>query len=310
MILLFWIIIFILSLAVLVKAADYFTHFSEKLGVRLGIPKFIIGVTIVAIGTSLPELSTAILAVFEGNTGIVAGNAIGSNIANILLVVAISALVARKIAVERSLINLDTPLFASITGLAVIVMWDSVVTYKEGILLILSYVIYSMYLIYSHREENGNNKKKRKFEFLSLLWVIISAIVVYIGAKYTVESVLEISKILKINSSVIALSAIAIGTSLPEILVSVVAAKKGQFELALGNIFGSNIFNISLVMGIPALISNLTISAATMQIAVPFVILASLLYIISTISQRIYGWEGAIYLIIYILFIGKLFAIL
>lgn len=310
MTLIFWIFLFVVSLAVLVKSADYFTKYSEKFGKGLGIPQFIIGVTIVSIGTSLPELATSIVSVFAGNTEIVAGNAIGSNIANILLVVGLSALVARKMIVQRSLINLDAPLLASVTGLAIFTMWDGVVTYKEGILLVLSYIIYSLYSIYSHSGEDGNKKIKRKFKGKALLLIIVSAIFVYLGANYTIDSVIEISNILNINSSIIALSAIAIGTSLPEVLVSVMAARKKQYEMALGNVFGSNIFNIAMVIGIPSFISELSVSTDTILLAVPFVILATLLYVISSISQKIHNWEGAMYLIIYLFFIGKLFGIL
>lgn len=310
MTLIFWIVIFVISLAVLVKAADYFTKYSERLGKGLGIPQFIIGVTIVSIGTSLPELATAIIAVFKQNTEIVAGNAIGSNIANILLVVGLSALIARKMNVKRSLINLDAPLLASVTGLAVFIMWDRVVTFQEGILLVISYIIYSLYSIYSHSDEDKKNKTKKKFKLKVLAFVIISSGFIYLGAKYTIDSVIEISDILNINSSIIALSAIAIGTSLPEVLVSVAAARKGKYEMALGNVFGSNIFNIAMVIGIPAFITDLSISSDTMMLAIPFVILATLLYVISSISQKIYNWEGAMYLLIYILFIGKLFGIL
>jgi cation:H+ antiporter len=177
-------------------------------------------------------------------------------------------------------------------------------------LLVLSYIIYSLYSIYSHRGKDGDNKIKRKFEIKALIIIIVSAIFVYLGANYTIDSVIEISNILNINSSIIALSAIAIGTSLPEVLVSVMAARKKQYEMALGNVFGSNIFNIAMVIGIPSFISELNVSTDTLMLAVPFVILATLLYVISSISQKIHNWEGAMYLIIYLLFIGKLFGIL
>lgn len=307
--LLFWFIIFFLSLAVLVKSADYFTKYSEKLGVALGIPQFIIGVTIVSIGTSLPELATSIIAVLQKDTTIVAGNAVGSNIANILLVVGLSAIFAGKMIVKRSLINLDAPLLAAVTALAIFVMWDRVVTFKEGILLVLCYLVYSLYSIYSH-QRNDSEAKRNKLELKVVLIVLASAVLVYIGAKYTIDSVLKISEILKINSSVIALSAVAVGTSLPEVLVSVVAARRGKYEMALGNVFGSNIFNIAMVIGIPSFISTLDISLDTFALAIPFLIAATVLYVISGISKKIHNWEGAMYLIIYVLFIGKLFGII
>ena len=309
MVLLIWIIVFVVSLAVLVKAADYFTKYSEKLGLALGIPQFIVGVTIVSIGTSLPELATSIVAIFNGSTEIVVGNAVGSNIANILLVVGLAAVFARKMIVKRSLINLDAPLLAAVTTLSIFVMWDRQVTFAESIFLVVSYLVYVLYSIYSRSKQDGSEKKKGRVSFKMIVIIVIGALGVYLGAKYSIEAVMSISEILNINSAVIALSAIAIGTSLPEVLVSISAARKGNYEMALGNIFGSNIFNIAMVIGVPGLFATLGISEATFSIAIPFMIGATLLYVISCISQKIHNWEGALYLLIYVLFIGKLFGI-
>lgn len=308
MVLLFWIIIFIISLAVLVKAADYFTDYSEKVGLALGIPSFIIGVTIVSIGTSLPELASSLAAVFQGQTEIVVANAVGSNVANILLVIGIAALFARKLVVKRDLINLDAPLLACVTGLSFFIIWDGKVIWIEAIFLVLSYLIYVLYTVYAH--DHIEKKTKRKFKIKYLLFVLISGFFIYLGAKYTIDSVINISGILRISSSIIALTVIAIGTSLPELIVSVSAARKGRYEMALGNVFGSNIFNLAVVIGIPAFIKDLEISVDTIFIAVPFLLLATLLYIISGISRKIHNWEGAMYLIIYGLFIVKLLGII
>ena len=308
--LLFWAIVFVVSIAVLIKSANYFTKYSERLGKALGIPQFIIGVTIISIGTSLPELATSLVAIFKGSTEIVAGNAVGSNIANVLLVIGLAAVFTRKMVVKRSLINLDAPLLAAVTILAVFVMWDRQVTLRESLFLVASYIIYVLYSVYSRskNEEKGPGKKDR-VSLKMIAMIAIGGIGVYIGAKYSIDSVLKISEILKINSSVIALSAIAIGTSLPEILVSVAAARKGNFEMALGNVFGSNIFNIAMVIGVPGLIKTLDVSGETFFIAIPFMVAATVLYVISGISQKIHSWEGAFYLIIYGLFIGKLFGL-
>ncbi|NQV13171.1 MAG: calcium/sodium antiporter [Parcubacteria group bacterium] len=307
--LLFWIAIFVVSLAVLVKAASYFTKYSEKLGSALGIPQFIIGVTIISIGTSLPELATSLIAVFKGSTEIVAGNAVGSNIANILLVVGLTAVLTRKMVVKRSLINLDAPLLLAVTFLAGFVLWDKQVTFVESLFLIASYLVYILYSVYSRSKGEESSSKKGKVSFKMVAMIALGGLGVYLGAKYSIDSVLNISEILKINSSVIALSAIALGTSLPEVLVSISAARKGNYEMALGNVFGSNIFNIAMVIGIPGLISTLDVSGETFLIAIPFMVAATILYVVSGISQKIYGWEGALYLVIYFLFIGKLFGL-
>jgi len=326
--LIFWIIIFILSLALLVKSADWFVESSEKIGLALKISPFIIGVTIVAIGTSFPELASSIAAVFKGATEIVAANALGSNIANILLIVGLSAVVARRLIVRRSLIDLDAPLLGVATFLFVFVMWDKKIVLGEGILLIFGFLIYLLYTIFQRREEEETpelvevlpsrierrkreakiepSPKPEKLNFKVFLFLILGVIGLAIGANYIIESVLKLSELLKISTSLIAITAIAVGTSLPELVVSVQAALKKKYEIALGNIFGSNVFNILIVVGVPALIRPLIVDELTFGIGLPFLIVATLLFVISGISRRIHIWEGAMYLLLYILFIVKL----
>ena len=312
MTLIFWIGAFIISLAVLIKAADCFTDSASKLGGILGLSQFIIGVTIVSVGTSLPELASSISAVLKGATEMVAGNVIGSNIANILLVVGLATIFSKKgrLEVSRNLINLDLPLLAG-AGIILMLMflWDGKVTFGEGIIALLGYAVYLHYAL-KHKEKGEKEKEKAKKEKLNIriiLGLVFGTIFIYYGANYAIESVIKISEILNIGTAVIALSAVAIGTSLPEIFVSVTAARKGKDEIALGNIFGSNLFNGFVVLGIPALIKTLDVTSTVLSIAIPFFIAATLLYVISGITRKIYKWEGAMYLLIYILFIVKLF---
>jgi len=311
MALIFWIGTFIISLAVLIKAADYFTDSASKLGAILGLSQFIIGVTIVSIGTSLPELASSISAVLKGVTEIVAGNVIGSNIANILLVVGLAAILSKKgrLEVSRNLINLDLPLLAG-AGVMLMLMflWDGKITFGEGIIALLGYIVYLHYAL-KHKEGKQEKEeiKKEKLNLRIILGLVLGAIFIYYGANYAIESVIKISEILNIGTAVIALSAVAIGTSLPEIFVSVSAARKGKDEIALGNIFGSNLFNGFVVLGLPALFKTLDVTSEVLSIAIPFFIAATLLYVISGITRKIYKWEGAMYLLIYILFIVKLF---
>ena len=309
--LIFWIGAFIISLAVLIKAADIFTDSASKLGSILGLSQFIIGVTIVSVGTSLPELASSISAVFKGVTDMVAGNVVGSNIANILLVVGLATIFSKKgrLQVTRNLINLDLPLLAG-SGIILMLMflWDGQITFGEGIIALLGYAIYLHYALKHKEGKQGKEKnKKEKIDIKIILGLVFGAIFIYYGANYAIESVIKISEILNIGTAVIALSAVAIGTSLPEIFVSVSAARKGQDEIALGNIFGSNLFNGFVVLGIPALIKTLDVTPVVISIAIPFFIAATLLYVISGITRKIYKWEGAMYLLIYVLFIAKLF---
>lgn len=324
--LIFWILIFILSLTLLVKSADWFVESSEKIGLALKISPFIIGMTVVAIGTSFPELASSIMATLKGATEIVAANAVGSNVANILLIVGLSAVAARVLIVRRSLIDLDAPLLGVATFLLIFVVWDKEIVLGEGILLILGFLIYLLYTIFHRREpeeppeaaevlpsrverreiEAKIKKKPEKLNFKVFLFLILGMAGLAIGANYTIEAMLKISDILKIATSLVAITALAIGTSLPELVVSIQAASKKKYEIALGNIFGSNVFNILLVAGIPALIRPLVVDELTFRIGLPFLVIATLLFIISGISRRIHIWEGAMYLLLYILFIVKL----
>jgi cation:H+ antiporter len=329
--LILWILIFILSLAILIKSADWFVESSEKIGLALKISPFIIGVTIVAIGTSFPELASSIAATLKGATEVVTANTVGSNLANILLIVGLSAVAARTLIVRRSLIDLDAPLLGVATFLFVFVMWDKEIVLGEGILLIFGFLIYLLYTIFHRKEEEKEGlesgevlpsrverreieakiekipeKASPKIGFKVFLFLILGMVGLAIGANYTIEAMLKISDILKIATSLVAITALAIGTSLPELVVSVRAASKKKYEIALGNIFGSNVFNILLVAGIPALIRPLVVDELTFRIGLPFLVIATLLFVISGISRKIHIWEGAMYLLFYILFIVKL----
>ena len=331
--LIIWILVFALSLTLLVKSADWFVESSEKIGLALKISPFIIGVTIVSIGTSLPELASSVAAVLKGASEIVAANVIGSNIANILLVVGLSAVAARSLLIKRSLIDLDAPLLAAATGLFIFIMWDRKIVFGEGILLLLAFTVYFLYTIFQRKEEvlspelaeilpegtkikilpsrieRRREKIKEKAAKLSpktFLFLILGITGLVIGANYTVESVLKIAGFLKVSAGLIAITGVAIGTSLPELVVSVRAAVKKKYEIALGNVFGSNVFNILIVAGVPALIKPLAVDHLTFLVGLPFLILATFLFVISGISRRIYVWEGAMFILIYVLFIVKL----
>lgn len=333
--LLFWIFIFILSLAVLVKGADWLLESAEKIGLAIGLSPFIIGVTIVGVGTSFPELISSLVAVFQGVTEIVPANAIGSNIANILLVIGITAVVGRRLAISKSLIDLDLPLLAISTLLVAGIVWDGKIVLAESILLLITYGIYFLYTMLhkgdgenideegttsspSRSEQRGrivNTKDGQQTERPKLIakdffFLALGFIGLAIGAKYLIDSVIQLSELLAIGAGVITLAAVAFGTSVPELLVSVKAAWQKKSEVALGNIFGSNVFNLLVVIGIPGLFKTLQLDEKTLSLGVPVLLAATFLFIISGISRRIHIWEGAMYLVLYVLFIGKLFGVL
>ncbi|MFA5751164.1 MAG: calcium/sodium antiporter [Candidatus Paceibacterota bacterium] len=307
-----WSAIFIVSLIVLVKGADWLIVSSEKIGLSIGLSPFIVGVTIVGIGTSLPELASSVFAVLEGAVDVPVANAVGSNIANILLIIGFSAVISKRLMVDKDLIDLDLPLVAGSTALFIGMGWDGVITFGESLLLMLGFGVYLLYTIL-HKdidiEELSDKKivKKPKITIKDIVMLIIGILGLILGSKYLIESLISLSSILNIATGVIAITAVAVGTSLPELLVSAKAALQGKSEVALGNIFGSNVFNILIVIGLPGLFKTLTLDTQTLYIGIPTLIVTTLLFVISGISKRIYSWEGLFFLLIYVLFIAKLF---
>lgn len=327
---LFWILVFILSLIALVKGADWFVESSEKIALFFKISPFIIGVTIVAIGTSFPELASSLAAALKGATEMVASNVIGSNVANIFLIVGLSAVVGKRLAVRRSLIDIDLPLLASTTVLFGGIFWDRKIVWQESLLLLAAFIVYLFYTIAQRSEpsekplpeemvpgeifevlpsrvDRRKAKKVEKFTFQILIFWILGLLLLIFGANYLVDSVLKFSEFFKIPLSVITMLVVAVGTSLPELAVSVRAAFEKKYEIALGNVFGSNVFNALVVVGLPGLVKTLFVDNLTFTIGFPFMVLATLLLIISGITRRISIWEGSLFLLIYLLFVIKLF---
>ncbi len=312
---LIWILVFVVSLIVLLKASDYFTDSAAKIGIKLGIPEFIVGLTIVAIGTSLPELVASIVAVLRQSSEIVAGNVIGSNIANVFLILGIAAIISKRIRVHYDLIHVDLPLFVGSAFLLAITIWDGVFTLAEGLIALAGVVLYLAFTVSEvGQTEQVNDKKetkkqrlkKGKFESKAFIILVISAVFIYFGAHYTIESVLKISVILDIGKEIISISAVALGTSLPELLVCIKCARKGKPEMAVGNVLGSNIFNTFAVMGVPALLGNITVPDNLLMFGLPVMIIATLLFLFITQDKQITKWEGWLLVIFYVLFIGKI----
>lgn len=331
-----WVAVFLLALTVLIKGADYMLEGAERVGLSLGLSPFVVGVIIIGLGTSFPELVSSVVAVLQSETEIVAANAIGSNIANILLVVGISAVYAKKLFISKSLIDLDLPLLSISTFIFFAAVYDGSVTQIESLLLVATFIIYFLYTI-KHQDETqheilnvdllpGDNNdtldtdddgvigsgeiSRAKIELSDITLLLGGIIMLVIGAKYLIDSVVTLAGLLSITTGVISLVAVAVGTSLPELLVSIKAAKKGRSEVVLGNIFGSNVFNLLIVVGVPGLFTKLSLDGPTLAIGLPALIITTVLFVISGISRRVHQWEGAMFLLLYIFFIGKLFGFL
>lgn len=297
--------LFIGSLAVLLKASDWFIDSAEEIGLSLGISPFIIGVTIIAFGTSLPELATSIASVFAGDSQIVVGNVIGSNVTNIALVLGLVAIYVKVIKLEQNLWEIDMPFLLSTCLLLWFILRDQQVTTIEAILCLLGLAIF---LGYSLGSDEGDGQEHPKASTKSYLLLILGGVFVWLGAHYTVVAIQKLSAIMGIGSGVIALSLVALGTSLPEVIVSMNAAKKGKTSIAVGNVLGSNVFNTLAVIGIPALIGPLEIPDSIITFSLPLMLTMTFLFGIMTLSKTISRWEGMILLIFYIYFLVELFS--
>lgn len=318
MLLLFvWIIVFIVALFVLVKASDYFTDAAEKIGLFFGLPSFIIGVTIVAFGTSLPELVSSIIAVMSNSSEIVIGNVIGSNITNIFLVLGITAIINKKINIKHKSLHIDLLLLIISAFLLGATILDGVFNLAEAILCILGIIAYLTYTILTSNKqtkidlkaEKKSTKIKQKLDWKIIAMLIGSGFFIYLGAKYTVDSIIALSEIINVGKEIIAVSAVALGTSLPELAVSLTAAKKGKGEIAVGNVLGSNIFNALGVMGIPALFGVLIIPPNMLILGLPMMLLATVLFYFISQDREITRKEGFILVAFYIVFLAKLFGL-
>ena len=297
--------LFIGSLAVLLKASDWLIDSAEEIGLSFGISPYIIGVTIIAFGTSLPELATSVASVFAGESEIVIGNVIGSNVTNIALVLGLVAIYVKEIKLETDIWKLDMPFLWFTAFFLWFILQDQDVSYFEAGLLLLSLVVF---LVFSLKSDDDKEKETHpKASIKSYILMIVGAALVWLGAKYTVVSIQELSNIAGIGSGVIALSAVALGTSLPEVIVSLNAAKKGKTGIAIGNVLGSNIFNTLAVVGIPALIGDLVIKPEILSFSLPLMLVMTMLFGVMCFSRTISRWEGFILVIFYLYFLVELF---
>lgn len=283
-------------------ASDKFVDSAEKVGLALGIPSFIVGVTIVAFGTSLPELATSIASVFTGSSEVVIGNAVGSNITNILLVLGAAAVYGKGIKIDYDVWNTDIPMLFGSAFLLYFALQDLTLSILECVVFLCALAVFLFNSFQGEDEDIVKTKTSPK----DWITILIGATLIYFSATYTIYAMENIAELANIPTHIIAITVVALGTSLPEVVVSINAAKKGKHGMAIGNVLGSNIFNTYAVMAIPGLIGDLTIPADTLTFSVPFMIAVTILFGIICISKRISKWEGYMLLIFYVFFIGLL----
>lgn len=300
-------ILLLIGFALLVKGADYFVDGSSNIAKKLRIPSLIIGLIIVAFGTSAPEAAVSITASINGQNGMAIGNVIGSNIFNLLMVIGASGII-KPLLVEKSILSREFP-FTLLISIILIILSSDILLFNssintinriDGIILLILFIVFLYYLINSamkNRKEslydtetsadldmsNIKSIEKSNTMIKSILISVIGIAAIIFGGNLVVDSASNIASSFGVNDQLIGLTIVSIGTSLPEFVTSIIAATKGESDLALGNVLGSNIFNILFVIGASALISPMTVD--------PKLIINGAIMILSTILVYFYAYR-------------------
>lgn len=311
-------LLFIIGFAFLIKGADLLVEGASSIAKRLNVSDLVIGLTIVAFGTSTPELFVNIIASLNGNTDIAIGNILGSNIANILLILGISSIVY-PLSVTRGTVWKEIP-FSLLGAIVLGIMANdqffdhvgySSLTRIDGLIFLSFFIIFLYYTFGIAKRVEGLDEHlplKEKTLWLSILMILLGLIGLTLGGKWIVDGAVYFANRFGMSESLIGLTIVAVGTSLPELATSAVAASKKNVEIAVGNVVGSNIFNIFFVLGISATIKPLPFKASN-NMDIGIVILASFLLFFSMFTGKklsLDRWEGAFLLVIYAGYIGML----
>lgn len=295
------IILLIAGFVMLVKGADWFVDGAASLASRLGIPQLVIGLTIVAMGTSLPEAAVSITAALKGNAGISIGNVVGSNILNILIILGITAVMV-SVAVQKSTLFYEIPFMLVITAVLLVMgVTGQAVTRIEGVILLLLFIVYLVYL-YFLSKQSKEEEQEEKIEmpvWKCILLIVIGGVMIVLGSDFAVKGASELARTFGVSERFIGLTIVALGTSLPELVTSVTAARKGNADIAIGNIVGSNIFNILFVLGISALICDIPYAVSFRIDAVIGLIAGALLWLFSIRKRELRRGGGVAMLVAY-----------
>ncbi len=313
-----WGIIFVVSLTTLITAARFFTNAAEVVGLALGLSPFAVGVVIVSVGTSLPELIASIVAVSKEVSEVVSGNVIGASISNLFFVLALSAIFARKrIELGDQYILIDLNYLLGAAFLLSLMMLDGKVIFIEGMLGLCAYIAYTLYLLQESSNEQDillsesvkESAKSGKVRLKDAVVLVISGAFIYLGANYTIEALEHIADALQISKAIISVTVLSIGTTLPEAVVSATASRQGKGEIAVGNILGSCIFNSLAITGVASMVGMVIVPPEILRLPLPVYGVGALLFYLLTLDKKISRWEGILFLIIYALFILKVAAL-
>lgn len=302
------IILLALGMIFLIKGADVFVDGASSIAKRLKVPSLVIGLTIVALGTSLPELAVSVVAAINGKVEMSVGNVVGSNIFNILMVLGSSALIFPLI-IDKKILKFELPFvfFISILLLVISITGEKAVTWYYGLVFIILLVFYIAFLIFRTKKEgiNSDGEEPKLSVIRAIVALILGSIAIALGGEVVNRTAVFIASFLGMSEQLIALTIVAMGTSLPELVTSVVAAKKGEKEIALGNVIGSNTLNILFILGIASLIHPLAIKHDLLFDLLFMVGITALLFVMAIIAYKkkgLYRVSGIILIALYVVY--------
>ena len=306
-------ILLVVGFVFLVKGADWFVDGAASIATKFGIPQLVIGLTIVAMGTSAPEAAVSITAAASGNADITIGNIVGSNILNVLIILGITALVS-PIVVQKSSLVVDIPVVIGISALLLVMGLDGNITRLDAGILLVIFALYLGYLFWDAKKSialsSETNEESEEIKNLSIPKAIFSTIIglvlIVLGSNCVVGSATFIAEKAGLSERFIGLTIVALGTSLPELFTSVTAAIKKNSDIAVGNIIGSNIFNILFVVGLSGLIIPVPFQSAFRFDAIVSTVAAILLLVFCLPKKQLGRWAGVIFLICYAVYFYKI----
>lgn len=295
------IILLIVGFALLIKGADWFVDGAAGIAARFGIPQLVIGLTIVAMGTSAPEAAVSLTAALNGSAGITIGNVVGSNIMNVLVILGITSIIT-TIAVQKSTVRYEIPFMLFVMlALMVLGMIGGTVNLADGIILWALFIIYLVYLFFMAKNGNGEDEEEEKKRplWLQLIMLIVGVAGIVFGSDLTVDNASIIASGLGMDDRLIGLTIVAFGTSLPELVTSITAAKRNKADIAIGNIVGSNIFNVLFVVGTTALITPVTFKTSFAIDSIISVVAGVLLWIGVVKDHKLKRPMGIVMVLVY-----------
>lgn len=295
------IVLLVVGFVLLIKGADWFVDGSSAVAARFGIPQLVIGLTIVAMGTSAPEAAVSIAAAINGNAEITIGNILGSNILNILIILGISSVIT-ALAVAKSTIRIEIPFMIVITGVLLLQGLDGSIGLVDGIVLLALFAAYLAYLfVMAKKDKDNQGEEIQQLSVVkSIVFIVIGLAMIILGSKVTVDAASAIASAMGLSERFIGLTIVALGTSLPELFTSVSAARKGNADIAIGNIVGSNIFNILFVVGLSSVIISVPYAQNFIFDAIIAIAAAVMLLVCCLIGKnKLHRWAGILMLIGY-----------